>query len=314
MLLSLDAAALAASISLILMRQQRLKRTAAKVEESCILTFTEDRYNGVELQVPPSAAATGAAAFAAVLKRRIASWKAAGKGGLWLRVPTECAELCGVAASQGFDFHHAKKGYALMTCWLPKDKPSPLPFYGFTQIGVGGIVLNQHDEVLMVQEKVSPMAYYQGSWKLPGGLADPGEDFADTVVREVREETGVEAALLGIVSMRHMHGVRFGQGDLYVVVKLRATTEHITIDPNELMGAKWMGRAEIESLVVHEADTSVKSLDGKVSLTNWKVITEALDGKHIIRGMQQPLAAGAPNSKKASMLYTAATAAYSDGW
>ena len=38
----------------------------------------------------------------------------------------------------------------------------------------------------MVQERVSPLAQYQGSWKLPGGLADPREDFAETVGREVQ--------------------------------------------------------------------------------------------------------------------------------
>ena len=59
--------------------------------------------------------------------------------------------------------------------------PSPLPKYAFTQIGVGGVVVNGHGEVLMVQEKVSPLPIYQGTWKLPGGLADPGEDFAQTV-------------------------------------------------------------------------------------------------------------------------------------
>ena len=38
---------------------------------------------------------------------------------------------------------------------------------------------------------------------------------------QVREETGVLATLEGVVSLRHSHGFRFGQGDLYVVVKLR---------------------------------------------------------------------------------------------
>ena len=36
----------------------------------------------------------------------------------------------------GFAFHHAKPGYVLLTRWLPTDQPSPLPRYGFTQIGV----------------------------------------------------------------------------------------------------------------------------------------------------------------------------------
>ena len=32
-------------------------------------------------------------------------------------------------------------------------------------VGVGGVVLNSRGEVLMVQERVSPMAAFQGSWK-----------------------------------------------------------------------------------------------------------------------------------------------------
>ena len=96
------------------------------------------------------------------------------------------------------------------------------------------------------------------------------------MAREVREETGVESSLAGVVSMRHMHGVRFGQSDIYVVVRLLATTEAITIDPNELMGAKWMGRDEIRSLL---APDGAKSHNGLVSPTNLRMIENALDGR-----------------------------------
>merc|ERR1712226_893348 len=99
------------------------------------------------------------------------------------------------------------------------------PSYAFTQIGVGGVVLNSKNEVLMIVEKVSPLPQFQGSWKLPGGLADPGEDFTTTVLREVREETGVSGTLEGVVSLRHSHGFRFGQADIYVLVKVRANAD-----------------------------------------------------------------------------------------
>merc|ERR1719454_1196174 len=135
-----------------------------------------------------------------------------------------------------------------MTRWLP-DTPSPLPVYPFTQIGVGGVVLNSKGEVLMVVEKTSPLPMFQGSWKLPGGLADPGEDFAETVLREVREETGVTGSLEGVVSLRHSHGFRFGQGGIYVVVKMQADNETIAVDKKELLDARWMTYEEMESRV-----------------------------------------------------------------
>ena len=43
--------------------------------------------------------------------------------------------------------------------------------------------------------------------------AEAGEEFAQTVAREVREETGVVARLEGLVSLRHAHARAFGQGD-----------------------------------------------------------------------------------------------------
>ena len=80
-----------------------------------------------------------------------------------------------------------------------------------SSLPTGGVVVNSKGEVLMVVEKFSPAAAYQGCWKLPGGLADPGEHFVDTVAREVREETGVVGELSGVVSLRHSHNFRFGQ-------------------------------------------------------------------------------------------------------
>lgn len=44
-------------------------------------------------------------------------------------------------------------------------------------------------QVLAVRERHSAW----GKFKLPGGLADAGENFGDTAQREVLEETGVTA-------------------------------------------------------------------------------------------------------------------------
>jgi nicotinamide mononucleotide (NMN) deamidase PncC/8-oxo-dGTP pyrophosphatase MutT (NUDIX family) len=262
-----------------------------------VLSASEDRYGGVEIEVPETAVKHGMHSFQRALKRRIESWVAAGKRGLWLKVPMACTHLLGAARDEGFRFHHAKAEYAMMTRWLPRDLPSPLPAYAFTQIGVGGVVVNSKGEVLMVKERVSPLPQFQGCWKLPGGLADPGEDFADTVAREVKEETGVDAALVGVVSLRHSHGFRFGQGDIYVVVKLLATNDAITIDEHELQDARWMKPDEIRALVA----SSTSGLEGKVSENNWKMISNALYGC-LILGTEIANSRG----PRSTMLYTAA--------
>ena len=58
------------------------------------------------------------------------------------------------------------------------------------------------DEVLMVKER-----FGMTSWKLPGGHADPKEDLDVAAIREVKEETGISTASVGIVTLRHTHNL-----------------------------------------------------------------------------------------------------------
>lgn len=64
-------------------------------------------------------------------------------------------------------------------------------------IGLGAIVWKD-GKVLMVQRGRPPR---QGIWSLPGGLQLLGETVADGIRREIREETGVEIELLGLVEV-----------------------------------------------------------------------------------------------------------------
>lgn len=42
----------------------------------------------------------------------------------------------------------------------------------------------------------------RGTWSLPGGHIEPGEQAAEAARREVREETGIEATIRGLVDVR----------------------------------------------------------------------------------------------------------------
>lgn len=64
-------------------------------------------------------------------------------------------------------------------------------------IGLGAIVWKD-GKVLMVQRGRPPR---QGIWSLPGGLQMLGETVADGIRREIREETGIEIDLLGLVEV-----------------------------------------------------------------------------------------------------------------
>lgn len=67
-----------------------------------------------------------------------------------------------------------------------------------------------------------------------------GEDIKDAAVREVKEETGIDATFESMVTLRHTHNMMFGHSDIYVIVLLRATSETITKSDVEIKACKWM--------------------------------------------------------------------------
>jgi len=52
------------------------------------------------------------------------------------------------------------------------------------------------NKILLIKRKTRP---FVGFWALPGGRMDPGETLEQTVVREVKEETGLEVSIVSVV-------------------------------------------------------------------------------------------------------------------
>ena len=65
-------------------------------------------------------------------------------------------------------------------------------------VGVGGAVVRGRS-VLFVRRSST---YGRGNWQIPGGFVDREETLDAAVVREVREETGVEASVQGVLAVR----------------------------------------------------------------------------------------------------------------
>ena len=64
-------------------------------------------------------------------------------------------------------------------------------------IGVGAVVLSTKGVVLIQRGKAPRM----GAWSLPGGAQKLGETIFDAAVREIHEETGLDAAVIGLVDV-----------------------------------------------------------------------------------------------------------------
>jgi ADP-ribose pyrophosphatase YjhB (NUDIX family) len=55
--------------------------------------------------------------------------------------------------------------------------------------GVGAVVFTADRHIVLIRRGQAPLS---GTWSLPGGVLELGEALTDAVIREVREETGLE--------------------------------------------------------------------------------------------------------------------------
>lgn len=72
------------------------------------------------------------------------------------------------------------------------DSPSRSP------IAAAGVVCFRGEDVLLVRRGAPPL---QDAWSLPGGRIEWGERAADAALRELKEETGCSAELIGLVDV-----------------------------------------------------------------------------------------------------------------
>jgi len=92
---------------------------------------------------------------------------------------------------------------------MPSSLPAPVPAVG--------VVCLRGEEVLLIRRGTAPR---QGEWSLPGGRIEPGERAVDAALRELREETGVEAEITGLVDV--VDGVFPEAGRHYVLIDYAA--------------------------------------------------------------------------------------------
>ena len=67
-----------------------------------------------------------------------------------------------------------------------------------------------------------------------------GENIAETAMREVKEETGIDTEFISLLCFRHMHQFRWGNSDFYFTCLLSPLTTDIVIDQSEIADCKWM--------------------------------------------------------------------------
>uniref|UniRef100_A0A5B7B1Z4 Putative nudix hydrolase 8 n=1 Tax=Davidia involucrata TaxID=16924 RepID=A0A5B7B1Z4_DAVIN len=221
-----------------------------------VLDACDDEYGGVI--VDPERLPSDPNVFASRLHSSLSHWKIKGKKGVWLKLPLERSELVPIAVKEGFQYHHAERGYVMLTYWIPEGT-CMLPANASHQVGVGGFVINDQNEVLVVQEQHCAPELV-GLWKIPTGFILESEEIFTGAVREVKEETGIDTEFVEVIAFRHAHNVAFEKSDLFFICMLRPLSTQIIVDDHEIQSAKWMPLVEFVEQPLIQGDCMFKKI------------------------------------------------------
>jgi len=110
-------------------------------------------------------------------------------------------------------------------------------------LGVCGLVIAEDGKWLVVKKTYGGL---KGKWSLPAGFVKPGETADEAVVREVKEETGIEAEVIGLFGLRT--GVIKNQiSDNMLMFLLKPISNTIAIQIEELSDAVFMDEMDIKN-------------------------------------------------------------------
>ena len=114
------------------------------------------------------------------------------------------------------------------------------------EICVGAIAVDD-DRLLMIRRGHGPAA---GEWSVPGGRVEAGETLAEAVVRELSEETGLEAVCDEFVGWVE----RIGDAYHFVILDFRVTVLDAAepVAGDDAAEAAWVPLHEVTSLQLVE--------------------------------------------------------------
>jgi len=111
-------------------------------------------------------------------------------------------------------------------------------------------VRNERGELLMIHRTDNDL------WALPGGGHDIGETISQTVVREVREETGIDVEVTGLVGLytNPQHVMAYDDGEVRQQFSICFTARPIggTVRASsESREVAWVDPAKLSELDIH---------------------------------------------------------------
>lgn len=112
------------------------------------------------------------------------------------------------------------------------------------------VVLDDHGRIALVHRKDN------GLWALPGGGMELGESIEDCAVREVKEETGLDVEITGLVGIytNPRHVMKYDDGEVRqqfsICYKTRLIGGELAFD-SESTDIAWVEPSRIPDLTMH---------------------------------------------------------------
>lgn len=112
---------------------------------------------------------------------------------------------------------------------------------------MGAVVLNEQHQVLLVCNR----GHSRSHWSLPKGSCEEGEPLAQTLKREVKEETGldVELAELAFVTEWFVAGRQEWYLQFYFHVHVLAGKAAVQPEDDDVVQVRWVAPGEIRQVM-----------------------------------------------------------------
>jgi 8-oxo-dGTP pyrophosphatase MutT (NUDIX family) len=202
-----------------------------------------NRYNDVVVKIPiEESEEDGVNKF----KANIDQWREEKRAAVWCEVPCSKADKLPKLLELGFKPHHCTDDYFMLTLWLNDQSESKIPYFGTHIVRVEALIIRENPEnpfnreILMVKEKNGK------DWKLISGNVEPGEFVEQAVVREVKEEVGLDAHFVSILGYGNRISQKMGRNEIFFVCNMSLTdksyldSDHLVLQEDEILESKWM--------------------------------------------------------------------------
>jgi 8-oxo-dGTP diphosphatase len=126
---------------------------------------------------------------------------------------------------------------------------------GNVWLAAAGLLIDKDGRWLVVKKKYGGL---KGMWSLPAGFVDEGENLEQAVQREVKEETGLDTNVEGIIGIRS--GVikeKISDNMVLFLLKQKDLTQEPVPCEDEISEIKWMPKEDLlqnqeTSIMIHE--------------------------------------------------------------